>query len=129
MPVTRPESVHIGGWLASLDRQVAAGELPMTTKRTYEWGFAQFLDWLDHQQTDEVNEALIRHWIKSLEAHGHNSFSIGFWMDCVTSFFSWAHEAGALPANPALGVFNNGLSGKEDRQVNIRSDRGALVVE
>ncbi len=129
MPVTRPEAVDIGGWLAALDRQVDAGELPVTTKRTYEWGFAQFLDWLDHQRTDEISEELIRHWITSLQAQGHNSFSIGFWMDCVTSFFSWAHQAGALPANPTLGIFNNGLAGEEDRQIQIRPDRGALFSE
>jgi site-specific recombinase XerD len=129
MQVPRPETVHIGRWLASLEKQVEAGQLPITTKRTYEWGFAQFLDWFDHQPSNKVTAALIHRWIKSLQAQGHNSFSIGFWMDCVTSFFSWAYQAGEMPQNPTMGIFENGLSGRENRQIHIRPSRGALVVD
>ncbi len=129
MPVPRPEPVQIGEWLAALDRQVAAGELPVTTKRTYEWGFAQFLDWFDHQNSDGITGMLIRRWITSLQSQGHNSFSIGFWIDCVSSFFLWAHEVGAVAQNPALGIFENGLAGRADKPLHIRPSRGALIVD
>ena len=114
--VPRPDDAHVGGWQAALAHQVQIGNLTETMKRTYEWGFAQFLDWLDHQNTELVTEKLIRTWISGLHRQGHNSFSIGFWLNCVQSFFAWATSEGIFDYNPTRHVTfsSNHASGTPD---------------
>ncbi len=102
--VPRPDASSMGGWSESLHLQVHKGELSNTMRRTYEWGFAQFVDWLDHQGAGEVTDALIRRWINGLRAQGHDSFSVNFWFDCVQSFFAWAEHSGRISHNPTNGI-------------------------
>ena len=104
LSVPRPDDELVAGWRASLNLQVAAGDLPRTTKRTLEWGFAQFLDWLDHQHKSEVSGSIIRRWVESLQAQGYNSFSVGFWLECVKNFFAWAVENEFFAFDPTLDV-------------------------
>jgi site-specific recombinase XerC len=94
----------VGDWQAYLALQVQAGKLTETMKRTYEWGFIQFVDWVDHQGVEQLNGTLICTWIDSLRKQGHNSFSIQFWVDCVMSFFEWAAKTGEFPNNPINGL-------------------------
>ncbi len=120
LSVPRPDDKLVGGWQASLDLQVKSGDLPGTTKRTFEWGFAQFLDWLDHQQKEEISGALIYRWIESLQAQGYNSFSIGFWLDCLKNFFAWAKENGFFAYDPTRGILPGG--DQTERQIDSYSE-------
>ena len=115
--VPRPDDSHVGGWQAALGHQVEIGNLTETMKRTYEWGFAQFLDWLDHQNTEWVSEELIRTWISGLHRQGHNSFSIGFWLNCVHSFFAWAVSEGVWDYDPTHRVSFSTNQSAEDSGV------------
>ena len=99
-----PSSKLIEGWQSSLETQVQEGELTDTMRRTYEWGFAQFLDWLTHSRLESVSNMEIQNWVQGLEEQGHNSFSVSFWLSCVKNFFSWAHKNGNLTNDPSVGV-------------------------
>jgi site-specific recombinase XerD len=91
-------------WQESLELRVRQGELTPELKRTYIWGFAQFMDWLDLQQVQQVNDVLLRRWVESLRAQGHPSLSVEYWIECVWSFFSWATASGLIPLDPTAGI-------------------------
>lgn len=80
------------------------GDLTDTMRKTYEWGFAQFLDWLDHTGEAAVTSEIIELWVTGLHEQGHNSFSVGFWLGCVQNFFHWAYSVGSISNDPTEGV-------------------------
>jgi hypothetical protein len=94
----------VKGWQVALERQVQDGNLTDTMRNTYEWGFAQFLDWLDHSRVEAVSGEVIEEWVGGLHDQGHNSFLISFWLGCVQNFFGWAYESGSLLSDPSHGV-------------------------
>lgn len=97
----------VEAWQQAMEQQVDQGRLSETMKRSYEWGFAQYLDWLNHQAAGPTTPELITHWIRSLEEQGYNSFSVSFWLDSVKSFYSWAYEEGWIPRDPTIGTEAN----------------------
>ena len=99
----KPDETLVQDWQSALTRQVNTGELSETMKRSYEWGFAQYIDWLHQQQTGSLATNMIQEWIRSLEDQGYNSFSLGFWVDSVKSFYEWAYREGRLMEDPTRG--------------------------
>ena len=102
--VPRPDAALVGEWQASLDHKVRIGELSQAKRRTYEWGFAQFLDWLDHQGVSYVSEASVIRWVKSLQSQGYNSSAVGFWLECIRVFFVWAVKSGEMLSDPTIKI-------------------------
>jgi site-specific recombinase XerD len=105
----------VAGWQVDLEQQVQNGNLTDTMRKTYEWGFAQFLDWLDHTQVEAVTGPVIEEWVSGLHNQGHNSFSISFWLSCVQNFFHWAYASGGVSSDPTNGV-ESGLDGLRANQ-------------
>jgi site-specific recombinase XerD len=102
--VPLPNQHLVEGWQLDLENRVELGELTDTMRRAYEWGFAQFLDWLHHNRNETVSPTVIQDWVSSLRGQGYNSFSVAFWLSCVQSFFSWAYSNGGFLSDPTNGV-------------------------
>ena len=99
-----PSSNLVVSWQDSLEQQVQKGDLTDTMRKTYEWGFAQFLDWLEHTGAVSVTAPTIQDWLSGLHDQGHNSFSVSFWLGCVQNFFHWAYSVGSISNDPTAGI-------------------------
>jgi integrase/recombinase XerC len=80
------------------------GELSPVTRASYRRGAAIFFDWLAEQDRTEVSHMTVRAWVSGLSVLGYKPGSINTWLVGLRSFFTWEHERGYIPFNPALGI-------------------------
>jgi len=97
----------IADWLDSLD-------VAQDTRTAYKRSAELFADWLAEHQPQALTPAVIREWRSSLDGSPN---TVNLRLSAVRSFLDWAHAAGHLPLNPALGVKGAKRSGTTRRHL------------
>ncbi len=103
-PATDQVHALLREWTAHLALQVASGEISNATRQAYQRGWDKFWEWLQEQQSSQVDANLIRRWTAELRLAGIKPNSINVWLAGVRAFFAWAVSARRLALNPAAGV-------------------------
>ncbi len=75
-------------WQADLNNQLSRGDLEEFTRRNYQLGVGQFLDWADALEIDLVNHQIVQRWATHLQKQGQDSNTIGIWIAGLMSFLT-----------------------------------------
>jgi hypothetical protein len=87
-PFNKTKQALIKDWQADVNDQLSIGNLAEFTRRNYQLGVGQFLDWADAHEIDQVNHRIIQRWATHLQTRGHDSNTIGVWIAGLMSFLA-----------------------------------------
>lgn len=90
-------------WHAYLMAAIASGDVTDDTATTYRNSVRKFTAWLESTGAPSVTPKTVAEFKQAMLAKAKPA-SVNVWLSGVRAFYTWAVEAGHMPANPARDV-------------------------